>query len=316
MWDASKCDLCGDCLVKCLYVDYNKNKAMTEIKALREGKEADILSTCITCCACREYCSSGADPYDLIVKAQEKFEVFHATKNKMDLAFEIPSVVIPGDPTKPILSLCVTEKYVPTGALDGQLFEGMGIVKGGDYFCLIAYVHGGQESPIAKNAQKFIDKLNALNTDIIFLHDDCYAMVHAKIKDYGITVPFRYKHLLEYVRNYLRDHQNSIKPIRRKVAFQRPCASRYTPEKDIFLDEIFDLIEVERVARKVRPREGIMLRGPDNTCLSGVGSGDPDKEYRRCHRRWCRGNSYALSHVRPDVKTDCCISWPTKNFRH
>jgi len=24
MWDASKCDLCGDCLVKCLYVDYDK----------------------------------------------------------------------------------------------------------------------------------------------------------------------------------------------------------------------------------------------------------------------------------------------------
>jgi len=28
MWDASKCNLCGDCLVKCLYVDYDKDKAV------------------------------------------------------------------------------------------------------------------------------------------------------------------------------------------------------------------------------------------------------------------------------------------------
>jgi len=56
MWDGSKCDLCGDCLVKCLYVDYDKDKAVAEIKALMEGKKAEILSKCVTCCACREYC--------------------------------------------------------------------------------------------------------------------------------------------------------------------------------------------------------------------------------------------------------------------
>ena len=46
MWDASKCNLCGDCLVKCLYVNYDKEKAVAEIKALMEEKrisDCDLL---------------------------------------------------------------------------------------------------------------------------------------------------------------------------------------------------------------------------------------------------------------------------------
>lgn len=253
MWDASKCDLCGDCLVKCVYVDYDKDKAVAEIKALMEAKQADILSNCITCCACREYCPTGADPYDLICKMQEKTGTFPISEDALALferSLEIPSELILGDPDKPVLSLCVMERMIPEGALDSQLFQGMTVVKGREYFCLIGYVHVGKESPIERNAQKFIDKMASLGKDIVFLHDDCYAMVHAKVKDYDITAPFKYMHLFEYLRNYLRDHQRSITKLGKKVAYQRPCASRYTPEKDVFLDEIFELIGVERPPRK------------------------------------------------------------------
>lgn len=265
MWCVSKCDLCGDCLVKCLYVDYDKDKAAAEIEALIEGERATILSRCITCSACREYCQRGADPYDLIVKSLEKFNASPATEknlDKTDPPFEMPGEVVTGDPDKPILSLCIMEKRIPQDTLNSQLFEGMGVVKGKDYFCLIGYEHVGKESPIENGAQKFIDKLAALGKDIIFLHDDCYAMVHAKIKDYGITVPFRYMHLFEYLCNYLRNHRNSIRPLRKKVAYQRPCASRYTPEKDIILDEILELIEVERVPRKYDREAALCCGGP------------------------------------------------------
>src|SRR4030042_813882 len=264
MWDGSKCDLCGDCLVKFRYVDYDKNKAVAEIKALMEGKKAEILNKCITCCACREYCPTGADPHDLIVRAQEKFDAFPIMKgaDMMDLAFAIPSEVIQGDRDKPVLSLCVMERQIPEGALDGNLFQGMTVVKGGDYFCLIGYVHIGKESPIEKGAQKFIARLTHLGKGVIFLHDDCYALVHAKVRDYGISVPFRYMHLFEYLRNYLRDHQSRITPLGKKVAYQRPCASRYTPEKDIFLDEIFDLIGVERPPRKYERETALCCTGP------------------------------------------------------
>ena len=55
MWDASKCDQCGDCLVKCLYVDYDRDRAVADIRALMEGEEAEIVRRCVTCCACQQY---------------------------------------------------------------------------------------------------------------------------------------------------------------------------------------------------------------------------------------------------------------------
>jgi len=59
MFDRSKCDLCGDCLVKCLYVNYDRKKAVQEMTALIEDREAEILKECITCVACNEYCTKG-----------------------------------------------------------------------------------------------------------------------------------------------------------------------------------------------------------------------------------------------------------------
>lgn len=248
-----------------MYVNYDKGKAAAEIKALQEGKEAEILGKCVTCCACREYCPTGADPYDLLLKAQEKFNSFPVAEKDavgMDLASQIPSEIIAGDPNKPALSLCVMERQLPPGTLTSQLFAGLTIVKGGDYFCLIGYVHIGKETPIKKGAQKFIERMTSIGKEIIFLHDDCYAMVHTKVKDYGITVPFRYLHLFEYLRNYLKDHQSQVTKLGIKVAYQRPCASRFTPEKDIFLEEIFHLLGVERPPRQYEQEKALCCTAP------------------------------------------------------
>ena len=72
MWDVSKCDLCGDCLVNCRYVSYDRDKAIAEIKLLMEGKDAEVLNKCTTCMACSSYCPTGADPADLVFKMQQK----------------------------------------------------------------------------------------------------------------------------------------------------------------------------------------------------------------------------------------------------
>lgn len=265
MWDASKCNLCGDCLVKCLYVGYDRDQAVADITALMNGKRAEILSNCITCCGCREYCPTGADPFDLICKMQEKtgaFPISEAGLASFERVFETPSEVIPGEPDKPALSLCVVGPMLPEGALDGQLFQGMTVVKGGDYFCLIGYVHVGKETPIERKAQRFIDNMGSLGKEIIFLHDDCYAMVHTKVRDYGINVPFKYMHLFEYMRDYLREHRGSITRLGRTVAYQRPCSSRYTPEKDALVDEIFELIGVERPPRKYEREAALCCTTP------------------------------------------------------
>ncbi len=265
MWDQSKCELCGDCLVKCLYVDYDREKAQAEIEALMNGEEADIPSKCVTCCACREYCPTGADPYDLILKTQERTGAFPITAEAagiLDMAAMLQGEVIWKDLDKPVLSICVMENQLPPGTLDSKLFEGMSIAKGGDYFCYIGYVHVAKESPIAANAQRFIDNIASLGREVVFLHDDCYAMAHSKVKDYGIEAPFRYMHIFEHLLRYLREHRESITELDMKIAYQRPCASRYTPEKDALLDEIFELIGVERVERKYDRESAYCCTGP------------------------------------------------------
>jgi Fe-S oxidoreductase len=54
---------------------------------------------------------------------------------------------------------------------------------------------------------------------------------------------------LEFLANRLKELGDRIQPLNRSVAYQRPCASRYTPEKDPFVDEIFRLIGVSKPAR-------------------------------------------------------------------
>jgi hypothetical protein len=254
MWDESKCDRCGDCLVRCQYVDYNQEKAIQEITALIEGRNAEILKECITCVACNEYCTKGANPFDLICQLQERWGALSAAEAMaagFDAIMNAPSVVTRGDPNKPVLSLCITETMLPEGAIEGQMFEGLSVVKGAEYFCYIGLIHMGKESPIRENAQNFVDKMASLGAkEVILLHDDCYAMLANKVADYGIKVEFKPVHIIEYMLDYLKGHPGSITKLGRKIAYQRPCASRYTPEKDVMLDELFEVIGVHRLARK------------------------------------------------------------------
>ena len=253
MWHQEKCDLCGDCLVRCQYVDYDKETAVQQIEELMEGGAAEILKQCVTCCACNEYCPTGANPFDLINRLQEVHNALpipEKTRKFMDAGATVPSTLTRGDETKPALSLCAMEWALPDGAVGGQMFEGMTIAKGGEYFCYLGYIHIGMNTPLKANAQGFIDKLAAVGLpEIVFIHDDCYSML-SKMPEYNVQVPFKPLHIVEYMRNYLKANQDRITPLNRKIAYQRPCASRYTGEMDPILDEMFEFLGVERVARK------------------------------------------------------------------
>jgi Fe-S oxidoreductase len=248
-------------------VEYDRERAVREITALIEGRDADILRQCITCVACNEYCPTGASPFDLILKLQEKTGALPALQANVPRMAQgiasMPSQVVKGSPGKPVLSLCVAEPVMPPGTIEGQLFEGLTLLKGGEYFCLIGYVHSAVESPIRENAARFVENLSKVGTkEIVFLHDDCYAMLTNKVKDYGIEVPFRPVHIFEYLLTYLKEHRKNITKVGKTVAYQRPCASRYTPEKDAMLDELFELIGVERPVRKYERENALCCSGP------------------------------------------------------
>jgi len=272
MWDASKCNLCGDCLVNCRDVHYDRDKAIAEIKLLMEGKDAEILNKCTTCMACSSYCPTGADPADLIFKMQEKIGtspivvVGKPARDAVVRAFEKgedPVQLTTGDPDKPALSLdSFRFDNFSEGTFDSQLFKGMTIVRGGQYASLVGYVHMGGASLVEEYGQRVLDNLASLGKDIVYIHNEGFVLTHVKAKEHGFKVPFKYMHLFEYLRNYLRAHKRNITKLGKKVAYHANCATRLIPEYDDFLDEIFKLIGVERPGREYERVNSVCCTAP------------------------------------------------------
>ncbi|MFX1296523.1 MAG: heterodisulfide reductase-related iron-sulfur binding cluster [Promethearchaeota archaeon] len=253
MFYKDKCTLCGECLIKCYYLAYSEEKAKKEFKKLIDGEPSSVTSECITCVACNTFCPEEANPFDLINERQEEtgsFQVKKETLNMMEMASTFRSQIKEGEPGKPVMTLCTVGELLP-GVIEGQLFKGITLIKGGKYFCQFGWIHVGKPSIVKKKAQKFVDKLTKTGAkEIICFHDDCYAMLTSKVQEFGITVPFKPVHIIEFLRDYVKEHSDQIKKLNMKIAYQQPCASRYTFEKDIILDELFNLIGVERVNRR------------------------------------------------------------------
>jgi len=272
MWDASKCDFCGECLVKCRYVDFDKERAAAEIKLLAEGKDAEILHRCITCMACSSYCPTGADPANLIFKMQERLgasPIVAVGKEMLEtLAKGLvgqgePRQVIPGDPDRPLLSLdSFRFDEFSEGTFESRLFRGMTVVRGAEFMSLCGCVHMGGESFVEKYGQAVLDRLAGFGKDVVYMHNEGFVLAHVKAKEYGFRVGFRYMHLYKYLRNYLREHKDDIRKIGRKVAFQANCATRWIPEYDAFLDEVFELVGVERPRRKYERLDALCCSAP------------------------------------------------------
>ena len=323
MFDLSKCDFCGDCLVRCQYVDYSRAKAIQEMTVLTEGKDAEILRECTTCMACNEYCQKGANPYDLILQLQEEKGILPAPESSMEmLAGEGsgPGQVTWGDPDKPVISFCQVKKFFPDGVFQGQMFDGLTVIEGGEYFCYIAYLHTARESLVRKGVPRFVDNLASLNVkEVVLTHDDCYTALTTKAREYGIEVPFRPVHIIEYLLHYLKEHHNRITNLNKKIAYQRPCISRYTPEKEPMLDELFELIGVQRVARKydrqdalccgsifieMEPERGLRVQDMNITDAIGYGA---DAMVMLCPVCWTRLSQPCQERGLPPILlTDLC----------
>ena len=110
--------------------------------------------------------------------------------------------------------------------------------------------------------QKVIDKLASLGKDIVYLHNEGYILAHVKAKELGIKVPFKYMHLFQYLRDYLRDNPSRVTKLGKKVAYHPNCGTRWIPEQDPLLDEIFQLVGVEQAPRQYEGLNALCCTGP------------------------------------------------------
>ncbi len=268
-FDLSKCDFSrckGECLVLCPYISYDEEDAKGAIRSLIKGDYHQILKECITCAACNDYCPRGANPWDLIAQRQEETGALGIpadARPSSDWLTKPATVIRRGRPGGPLISTGGIYEVVPQAEfLSGQVFEDATIIGGGPYACGFTETHLGRASRPVKFLPEFIANLAKAAEEfgvdeIIFTHDACYNVATTLAMQQGIDVPFRPIHILEYIRDWLRDHPDRItNPLGVEIAVQGGCTTRYAPkggDHEIWSDwlaDIFGMIGVTSVEER------------------------------------------------------------------
>ena len=259
-FNEDRCLACDthDCLVKCQHLNIRPDQAWIEMEKIIAGKDSFVLHDCVTCYACEEYCQKGNHPFYLIVKRQEELNISPLPEPLIRRGVHL-GIPFRGEPeieaiTGTALNLGVFSDLVDK--TQGRLFEGLTLMstdsrKMFHFFCQLMYLHYGKISIINERLPKIIETIAAHHVkEVVHFHDECYGTYTSYAPAFGIDVPFKSIHLFEYLYNRLLELKNEIKPLKYRVAYQRPCSSRLSPEKHRFVAKIFDLIGVTPVDRE------------------------------------------------------------------
>lgn len=259
-FDAQKCAQCPThaCLTKCRYMDIDRDTAGREILKIARGEDSFVLHDCVTCYACEEYCPMGNHPFYLIVNRQEELNIPPLPRPLIQRGINM------GKPFRGEPKIDeINGRALMMGAfadhmflIQGRLFEGLPVISGDPrkmfhYFCQLMYLHYARASVINERLPGIIDTISRHNvTEAICFHDECYGTYTSYCPSMGIEVPFRAVHFFEFLYNRLKELRDLIRPVKLRVAYQRPCSSRLSPDKLRFVYDIFRLIGAEAVRRK------------------------------------------------------------------
>lgn len=256
-FDRELCETCPtyDCLARCQYIVMERETAKIEMHKMIRGEDSVVLHQCTTCYACEEYCNRGNHPFYLITDLQEKKGILPFPKPLKTQFINIPVPTRRDIPQfwaaeEPVISLCLFPDYINV-INESKLFEELSIIIGRHFFCQLMYLHSGNPSLIRERLPGIIENIAKHNfKEVVFFHDECYSTFTSYTDAYGIDVPFKPIHFFSYLYNKLKERKAEIKPLNKKVAYQRNCSARLTPENEHLVDDIFELIGVERVKRK------------------------------------------------------------------
>ncbi len=250
MFKQNLCDLCGNCLVECQWIEATRDQSIEWMNDMIAGKQTPVLNRCITCFACNELCPQNANPFDLIATLQEKYHTFLSREvAETEEAKYIFSRELKDYPrADQVMTTCVFQK-THDHLIKGELYD-LPRVDGKPYNCWMLFSHWGAQSVHHRHIAELVERLAMTGAKkVICFHDDCYNTLAVLAPEIGIEIPFRLIHLSEYLAEYLYVNKKRIKSLDIDIAYQRPCASRFTPEKEHFVDELFELAGVRRVER-------------------------------------------------------------------
>ncbi|WP_027365028.1 (Fe-S)-binding protein [Desulfotruncus alcoholivorax] len=241
-----------DCLTRCRYLGYDGETARRERAKLNRGEDSPVLRDCVTCYACEEYCPRGNHPFYQLVDLQEQKGIHPVPVpfyEKMVRVFAPKGDFTPATITNTAVNLCLFPDLKPH--LKGILFEDSTVLMSKDLFCNLIYLHFGVSSLINERVPGVLEKLAGCGIEeLVCFHDECYALYASWAPAYGYDVPFRPVHLFRYLLDRLAENAPRIRKLGLQAAYQRPCSSRLTPEKEPLLDQLFDVVGVTRVLRE------------------------------------------------------------------
>jgi Fe-S oxidoreductase len=247
-------------------MDVDIGTAREERIKIAKGEDSFVLNDCVGCYACEEYCPNQNHPFYLISERREQKGMLVSSRPVTDIwvkLFAQRGEYEVGEVKEKALSLCMMRELKEVAT--GKLFDGISesYIVGEEFFCQIAYLHFAKPSIIIDRLPKVIENIEKLGIkQLVCIHDECYCAYASFAPAYGIDVPFEPIHYLEYLYGRLLELKSEIRRLNIKAAYQRPCSSRLTPDKDHFVADIFDLIGVEMVDREYQGENALCCGEP------------------------------------------------------
>jgi Fe-S oxidoreductase len=278
-FDAHKCDVCKTqaCLVRCQYLDLDREAAKSEIGKIIRGEDSFVLDACVGCYACEEYCPMGNHPFYFIVERQEEKGVLAAPRAVTSMMLdqmEPRGKFTVGTIEAKALSFCFLSElqFLATGRLFDSIRSSY--IFGREFACPAYGLHYGKASVVKERLPRVIENIERLGIrELICMHDECYATFKSLAPAYGLEPNFEPIHYFEYLYGKLKELEAELRPLKIKAAYQRPCSARLHPETDHLVDDIFELIGVERVEREY-DRENALCCGTTIRSNKGFDLGD------------------------------------------
>ena len=180
-FDENVCATCttSDCLVKCQYIQLDKEQAHEEMMKIVKGEDSFVLQDCTTCYACEEYCKRGNHPFYLITERREEKGILTAAKpitNQWINMNEFQGKALAGSVKDKAMSCCGITELLDMGS-KGKIFEDLAgaFAIGAEYFCQVVYLHFGKTSIIKERLPQVIENFKKLGVkELLCMHDECY----------------------------------------------------------------------------------------------------------------------------------------------
>ncbi len=270
-FDEKKCLACPDpvCLARCRYMSIGQEEARQEILKIARGENSFVLRDCVTCYACEEYCPMGNHPLFLIAERQEASGLAPVPDPLIRRAVNL-GVPFRGEPVVEeaggdVINMAAFSEL--SCLVQGKLFEGMPLIsddgrKMFHYFCQLMYLHYARTSVIKERLPGVIATIMKHKpARVVCFHDECYGAYSSYCPSVGIEVPFTPVHFYEFLYKRLLELKEMIRPIGSRVAYQRPCSSRLSPDKHRYVGEIFRLIGAREVEREFTGENALCCAG-------------------------------------------------------